>query len=410
MTDKNRQIFWKNFAEFSWEKKPKLAKNFQSPISEIKENQIFSMLVEYSDHCRKDKSPQGFKFYVDGQRLYEEDVLQILPVQKDKSLLGYHARMEKQFSDYCLVCDELLQVSQENMETLQAFTSGLFSHVGFPNRFAEMGLYLGNYRKTPFGVHVDGCGVFSFPVVGKKTFRLWKPGFVKKNPALNRADHYAKFKKHSELLTAYPGDMTYWPSSAWHIAESDGSFNATWSLGVWTDRTHLENLESALRPLLKSKLGTAGEDKMMDRPPSQSDGQASVLPKNYLKSISALKNISENELHDTFLKTWLELTSKQGFKTSPRVKAQTKISYQSRIQMTAAQPILWSKLLSESKTIYAFQGTLLESTPSVELLQLIKSLNLGQQCLIKDYLSGAKKNQDLKALQILSNAGAFVIL
>ncbi|MGZ5279568.1 MAG: hypothetical protein ACXWC9_06485, partial [Pseudobdellovibrionaceae bacterium] len=67
-------------------------------------------------------------------------------------------------------------------------------------------------------------------------------------------------------------------------------------------------------------------------------------------------------------------------------------------------------LQSESKIIFAFQGTLVESQHSAELLQLIKALNLGQPCLIKDYLNSATKNQDLKSLQILANAGAFVIL
>jgi hypothetical protein len=408
MTDSNQQKFWKNFAKFTWEKKPRLLKKFASPLIEIKEDRIFSMLVEYSDYCRKIKNSQGFKFYLDGQRQHEEDILQILPVKKDKSLLGYHTRMQEMFSDYCLVCDELLQVSQADLVRLQEFTDNLFSHVGFPNRFAEMGLYLGNYRKTPFGVHVDGCGVFSFPVVGEKTFRLWKPDFVKKNPSLDRADHYARFKKHSETLKAFPGDVTYWPSSAWHIAESDGSFSATWSLGVWVDLTHQENLEGALRPLLKSKLKTTGGKTTSDRPPIQKNGQASLLPKNYLDSISELKAISENELHDALLKTWITLNSKQGFKTSPRTTPQTALSFQSRIRMTSPKCVLWSQLKSEAKIIYAFQGTLLESLPSIELLKLIKALNLGHQCLIRDYLTGPKRKQDLKSLQVLSTAGAFV--
>ena len=111
--------------------------------------------------------------------------------------------MEKYFSDYCLVCDELLQANQKNWKKLQEFTDTLFTHVGFPNQFVEMGLYLGNYRQTPFGVHVDGCGVFSFPVIGKKTFRLWKSEFGKQHPELDRAHDYSALKKNSQILIGH---------------------------------------------------------------------------------------------------------------------------------------------------------------------------------------------------------------
>ncbi|MBO9666314.1 MAG: RNA methylase, partial [Bdellovibrio sp.] len=241
------QKFWQNFAKNYWEKKALLLKNVQSSIHEISADEVFKLLVLYADLCRKRHDPEGFKFFIDGFKADAGDVLQVLPEKKDRSLQGYHARMEKLFPDYCLVCDELLTVNLNKQHLLTHFTNSLYHHIGFPNRFTEMGLYLGNYRKTPFGVHVDSCGVFSFPVAGTKSFRLWTPAFVKKNPALDRAFNYDKYKKASELLQAGPGDMTYWPSSAWHIAESDGSFSATWSLGVWVDQPHKNVFSESLQ-------------------------------------------------------------------------------------------------------------------------------------------------------------------
>ena len=108
MKKSDSQTFWKNFAKTSWEKKPILAQKFNSPVSEIKEDQIFSMLVEYSDHCRKIKSADGFKFYIDGQIQYQEETLQVLPQKKDKTLQGYNKRMEEIFFFFFLVRDELL--------------------------------------------------------------------------------------------------------------------------------------------------------------------------------------------------------------------------------------------------------------------------------------------------------------
>lgn len=403
MTKLGDHTFWKKFATSYWEKKPLLVKNFTSAVSEIRQDEIFSMLVQYSDHCRKIKSADGFKLYIDGQIQFDDETLQMLPQKKDKTLQGYNQRMEEIFEDYCLVCDELLQVSQDSSKKLKAFTENLFSYVGFPNRFSELGLYLGNYRQTPFGVHVDGCGVFSFPVSGQKTFRLWSPEFAKKNPSLDRSQDYNKFKRNSETMIASAGDMTYWPSSAWHIAESDGSFNATWSLGVWVDQTHQQNLENALKPLIKTKLSTAGTETMIHHHLQKVD-QAAVLPKTYLKSVAALKAISENEWHDTLLKSWLELSSKSGFKNFPQIKSQPKLSLLSQIEIKA-QTVLWSDLKSENKTVYAFQGHLIQEKPSPSFVKLIQALNRGKICVVGDYI----KSKDVITLQALARLGAFVL-
>ena len=174
------QEFWKHFAKNIWEKQALALKNVKSGLLEMSAAEIFDLLVLYSDRCRKLNDPEGFKFYIDGFKAGPEDVLQVLPEKSDKSLLGYHQRMEAEFSDYCLVCDELLQVNLKKQHLLTDFTDELYRHVGFPNRFSEMGLYLGNYRQTPFGVHVDSCGVFSFPVAGTKNFRLWPAGYGEK--------------------------------------------------------------------------------------------------------------------------------------------------------------------------------------------------------------------------------------
>lgn len=407
MENSKQQQIWNKFSKLHWEKKPYLFKKFSSPLSEITEKQIFSMLVQYSDLCRKNKDSQGFKLYIDGQMQHPEDILQILPLKKDKTLAGYHQRMEKLFSDYCLVCDELLQVSHENSTRLHDFTKNLYSYVGFPNRFTEIGLYLGNYKKTPFGVHLDSCGVFSFPVVGKKSFRLWTPEFAKKNPSIDRTMNYSKFNKHSLLFEVHPGDMSYWPSSSWHIAESDGSFNATWSLGVWVDKTHQECIEEALKPLLISKLKNT-DDKSSQSTNPQDNGKASILPIEYLNSISTIKKLSENDLHDAFLKYWLRMNSKNGFKLINNETAQKKISSKSKLKMQKSNCILWSKLKSNSDIIYAYQGRLFEHNNSPNFLKLIQELNLGKVCLVSDYLKGSQKKSDLRLLHEFANTGAFL--
>lgn len=238
---KTDATFWRPFAVKNWEKSPayypQLFAGSTSPesLALLDASAVFQMLVLYADLCRRRQNPAGYKLFIDGQLQYEEETLDLLPQKSDGSLQGYHQRMNEMFADYCLVCDELLQVCGPHWQNLRQFLNGLYQQIGQPSRFAEMGLYLGNYKKTPFGIHVDACGVFSFPVLGTKRFRLWEPAYLNSRPRLQRAHHYAKHLEESTLLTLRPGDLSYWPSHAWHIAESDGSLSATWSLGIWTD-------------------------------------------------------------------------------------------------------------------------------------------------------------------------------
>jgi hypothetical protein len=402
------QKFWRNFAKNHWEKKALVLKNVKSSLLEMGDAEIFKLLVLYADRCRKLNNPEGFKFYIDGFKADAEDVLQVLPEKADKTLLGYHDRMKSLFSDYCLVCDELLQVNQKKQHLLTEFTDELYRHVGFPNRFSEMGLYLGNYKKTPFGVHVDSCGVFSFPVAGVKKFRLWTSAFARKNPALDRAFKYDKFKKNSELLEVLPGDISYWPSSAWHIAESDGSFSATWSLGVWVDQPHKEMVSRSLNELLSVKLGSvcAAVTTEFKNLHSKS-GEVSELPAAYLQSIDVLKNLSALELQDAFLKSWMKHISLQGFKNVPGVNL--KISAKSKIRLRSEKsPILWQQsLISKDRVYFSFGGVLVEGSKSGGLLKLVQAVNAGKTVVVSTLLKGASAKEGLRALQALADAGAF---
>ena len=300
------QKFWHNFSQNAWEKKPIAYKAVKSDLTEIKETEIFELVVKYSDICRKNKTASGFKLFIDGVQTYEEEVLQFLPQKKDKTFIGYHKRMNEVFSDYCLVCDELLLVDSAIKSKLTDFTMQLYKSVGFPNRFSEIGLYLGNYKKTPFGVHVDNCGVFSFPVTGVKKFRLWTNEFVQKHPALNRAFNYAKYNKFSQTITIEPGDMSYWPSSAWHIAESTGEFSATWSLGVWVDQKHEQSFTNILNELLKTKFLDHGQETLTRFANFHSEnGEVTELPDAYRKSIKDLQSLTEVEIREFFLKNWM---------------------------------------------------------------------------------------------------------
>lgn len=400
--------FWQNFGKTIWEKKPVTLKNVKSDLTEIKETEIFDLVVKYSDICRKNKIARGFKLFIDGVQTYEEEVLQFLPRKNDKNFAGYHKRMNEVFSDYCLVCDELLLVDSDIRKKLMDFTMQLYKTVGFPNRFSEIGLYLGNYKKTPFGVHVDHCGVFSFPVTGIKKFRLWTNEFVQKHPDLNRAFNYSKYNKFSQTITIEPGDMSYWSSSAWHIAESTGAFSATWSLGIWVDQKHEQTFSNTLQELLRAKFLRRGEETLTQFTHFHTqNGEVNELPNAYLESIKNLQSLTESELQEFFLKNWMMHISKQGFKNWPAVELNLNTQSEIKLRHSSA-PVLWQQSLTEkSKISLSFAGVLIETTTKSGLLKMIKKLNEGQNCKVGQFISNQSKSSDLSILQKLAQAGAF---
>lgn len=393
--------FWRRFAKETWERKPLAVPNFRAGITAIDEKRVFALLVSYANLCRKRGDADGFKFYIDGQRAHEQDVLQILPLKRDGDLLGYHRRMSALFEDYCLVCDELLRVSHAEEKFLAEFTRDLYRHVGFPNRFAEMGLYLGNYRRTPFGVHVDGCGVFSFPVVGKKKFRLWTPAYAAKNPDLDRAFEYKAHRKASSLLTAGPGGMTYWPSSAWHIAESKGEFSATWSLGVWVDHPLSAVLSAATDGLLVKALGAEANAGTTMPAPDTKYGEVTALPGSYERALKSFGKISEDDLREALLASWMSHLAKRGFKNTPS----RTVKLGARIQLVDQDaPVLWRR--AHGKISCAFADFNARDI-SENFLRLLLALNAGERPTVKDYLKGARMARDLEVLKALAAAGAF---
>ena len=383
------QEFWSNFARRDWEKRPLAVANASSPIFDIGPEQIFEMLLAYAERCRKMSNTAGLKFYIDGQPISLLDHLEVLPKKKDKTLLGYHARLERFLADYCLVCDELIQVGHQHWQTLGQFAQSLFTSVGFPNRFAEIGFYMGNYRKTPFGVHVDGCGVFSFPVAGEKKFRLWKPSYVARNPDLKNAHSYAKHKRHSSLLIAQRGDMTYWPSSYWHIAESEGQFSATWSIGVWVDEPVIVTVLQALGPLYTQRLGEAAmvaSTDWQDLPGPA--GEVKLLPASLHEIVSEIGRISKGERLDALTKLWLQKLSQHGFKSAPLPNDQLKlknIGFLTLRRSAQTQAIFWKRLANQRICI-ACNGRLIEEASSSALLRLLGLLNNGESFRLKEFI------------------------
>lgn len=171
--------------------------------------------------------------------------------------------------------------------------------------------------------------------------------------------------------------MTYWPSSAWHIAESDGAFSATWSFGSWVDRTHGEVFSEGLADLFSKKNRASDQlSTTQFKTLYESSGEVKrPLPQAYLDSISNLKKMTTDELTEYFLQSSVRHISQKGLKTFPQGQLLLKQDSKIRLQNLNA-PVLWFlSPTDKTQVFYYFAGVSVSSKLTRGLNSLILRLN-----------------------------------
>jgi len=223
--------FWRDFTKTYWNRKPTIIRApFPAPIATP--DDVFRALVATRQRLAEprddlDLSLKGRRIVLDLERW--------LPRTSDASLGGYQARLRRdgESGQLAMLVNEFQnELGWTFYNRLRQFLKGLYEIVGVPAR-AEVDLFTGNYRRTPLGVHRDEADVFVFVVEGRKQFRLWpKKAFQSCSPRYGPGP-YAKYMKGSILLAGDPGDILFWPSSYWHVAESDGQLVSSLTLGLY---------------------------------------------------------------------------------------------------------------------------------------------------------------------------------
>jgi hypothetical protein len=236
--------FWDLFVSRAWDRTPAVFKNVCTP-SFFAENDLFDLLCESSWRRKNNSKSVNLRFYRDGSsREIFEDYAEHLPLAQDMSLSRYSRRLTRSFRNnpWGIILNEINRYSPELWQRARELMWHLFSRVGFPGGTVTVDSFVGNYDRTPFGIHKDPYHVFTFPVVGEKVFHLWPFQPLARISGINDSAYYTHQitglrdiipKKLAPIeLRASPGDMVYWPQSYWHIAHGGQGLNATVTLGL----------------------------------------------------------------------------------------------------------------------------------------------------------------------------------
>jgi hypothetical protein len=227
---------WAQFVRDDWNKRPAVLSGLpDAPLLSISD--VFEGFVSAAETSRSGEWIDA-RFYVDGS-IVVTDREQYLPRSEDEALNGYLDRLRSSLPgrSCCFVIRDFHMYQPKLFESLRELFRDLYARIGTPED-TVVSLFVGDYRRTPFGIHIDNDHTFYCVLEGQKDMFLWPPEYAerRRTPWLREgglgstAD--AQYRADATRLTARQGQILYWPPRFWHCAEGPPGNMVAISLGV----------------------------------------------------------------------------------------------------------------------------------------------------------------------------------
>jgi hypothetical protein len=327
----NANDFWKELVDRFWEKSPMLLP--QGAFSPLSAAEFFELIKAI---CAREPPPPELSLFVNGLAISPtaDNRALLLVGREDHDFESYDQRLRRAgISDYMIRIGHLQIFDATLWNRVRLFLQPLCRRVGIPNEDITTGIFMGRYRFTPFGVHLDHQSALTFPIYGEKRIRTWPFEFGASHPELSqKGTRYERFKPDSVLLQAEPGGMMYWPSREWHIAEGDDRFVATWNISFWyKDDTLINHLGPLLAEIVAAAppLSLAPEEaptfaRELPLPPDPTAGRDVPLPASWAQATRLLEHrFTPGRIARTLRRAWLKRVSASGFMRVPPPAALT---------------------------------------------------------------------------------------
>lgn len=370
--------FWSQFHAEHWEKRPTVLKQpFTARIVEPHDG--FRCLVDISDRYRAGDRDILLKFCV-GQTQQLADVGRYLPERGDGSMAAYAERVTRMLGGqrFGLVVEDFQAFDATLWLRLREFLGGLFELTGLPRESAKATVFLGNYERTPWGLHRGRSGNFQLIVDGPKRIRAWPDAFFqgKEDPS-HRLD-YRDYNAGSTVLDAAPGDVIYWPSDTWHIGESvDGALSFAISVALFIDQHSTPALIEQARGLIAQRLEPTDRADRLDLRPSRIGESAAAVDAVVQRATAALREVTEDASLELGLRVaWLNHVTAFGFTVPPKPLPHQPLADESQVRAHPAYPIVWLRT-SDDELICSANGHAFSVTASPRILALMERLNGG---------------------------------
>jgi hypothetical protein len=147
---------------------------------------------------------------------------------------GYADRLARMLRGrrFALIIQEIQIEAPQVWLRFREFLVGL-SRVGIVPARVKASVFVGNYKITPAGLHRGNSANFKFVVQGRKKLQLWPDKLFRGKKNLTGTLDVGRFLFAATTLEGHPGDIIYWPSDRWHVAECVGGLAVSVSLALY---------------------------------------------------------------------------------------------------------------------------------------------------------------------------------
>ena len=211
--------------------------------------------------CQQDQSSPkpAHRVYIDGRPAHDWFFSRNNKPLADESIQDWSERC---FGDqsFCIVLTKISDYSEDYTRAVAKLLSPLMptklEQLGCPNPFVAAGFFLGNYDKTPFGIHIDDPELKSVLHIhlgpGSKRMTVWPASHPEFS---NRKIIHEGIESHlnsGKTYTIEPGDAFFLPAGGcYHIGENQ-SLSLALTIGINDFRN---NLRKIVKESLKHSAG-----------------------------------------------------------------------------------------------------------------------------------------------------------
>jgi hypothetical protein len=208
---------------------PGLKRPVAAPVATPAE--VFAAIIAVREKLARNEK-RHLRCFV-GKEVRRSGLRNNLPRSRDGDFVGYRKRVRRSSGGkrFGLVIVDYPDFDVQIQRRIEQFLRPLKVAPG-PRIKSKTLLFVGDYERTPVGIHKDPHGTFVFVIEGRKRFRTWPSDFFPADKGTGRL-RYRQFLPDAITLEGAAGDLIYWPSSYWHIGEPLGGFSISLNVGVF---------------------------------------------------------------------------------------------------------------------------------------------------------------------------------
>lgn len=239
--------------------------------------------------------------------LVQSDIDDCLPTDGDSTCEMFWSRIRSApIVPSAIMFNHIHVYDHEVWCAVRATAESIYERVGWPRDCADADVLIGDYANTPFGVHLDTGSTISLVLIGNKDYLFWGPESPVRDCDHRGKARYDNYRDGGIVHSVGEGSAVYWPSTHWHVAETDARLSLSVQLAFYVGDRSQQDLLSAISGLPFNPASL-----------SSTVGSPFECRDSLLSLVSDLSTFSSEALQAAVLSRWLRWFTGSGFRQVP---------------------------------------------------------------------------------------------